>query len=153
MTQKFKVGDTVVGNKTHFLNFRRGMEGKIVEVFVKAYSVIWKGESMRNFVEEREIDLVGINSTWGELTPEQKGALLLAHQQGKAMEVKASVGKTWVTLAHNPLWLNNTCYRVKPDPVVVNSCKHISIEGVICKLTYNKIDGVLDYSSAKLSKG
>jgi hypothetical protein len=59
-TSKFKAGDAVVGNDSHFLYKRRGMEGKIVEKYGKSYSIIWKGEAMRNIVGESEIDFVTV---------------------------------------------------------------------------------------------
>jgi hypothetical protein len=213
---KFKVGDIVVGNSTHFLQKRRGMKGEIVQADFSTCYVIWDKETLRNLVGNREIDLLitenaketpwqemtpeqqveillashrgenielflfaskewcelsskpelhadycyrvkpketvkEVNTIWGEMTTEQKGALLLAHQQGKPIEIKSS-SLNWVKLEYNPMWLYHSSYRVRVEPVVVNSCKHISIERSICKLTYNKVDGVIDYSSAKLAK-
>jgi hypothetical protein len=151
---KFKVGDMVVGNSTQFLRKRRGMEGEITGVFGKTYSIIWKGESMRSIVEDSEIDLAAKqleNTTWGDMTPEQKCEILLASHRGDPIELFLLATGSWTDLIKKPEIHNEYCYRVKvKEPVVVKAAKHFKVEGVNCKMTYNKIDGVIDYSSAKL---
>jgi hypothetical protein len=102
--------------------------------------------------------------TWGDMTPEQQGALLLAHHQGKPIEVKSHVLGNWIPL-HEPLWISDAAYRTKPEPVVV----HHEMHSVLYKrtiigfaegentgsehvLTYDTEDGVPVCSSVKLSK-
>lgn len=52
---------------------------------------------------------------WKDMTPEEKGALLLADHEGKAIEAWA-YGDKWLVLV--PEWDKHTAYRVKPEPVV-----------------------------------
>lgn len=51
--------------------------------------------------------------TWGEMTPEEKGALLLAHHEGKVIEY-TDTGNTWWAPI-KPQFLDNLTYRVKPE--------------------------------------
>lgn len=55
---------------------------------------------------------------WGQMTPEEKGALLLAHHEGKTIEVSYGLpGDGWVK-SNEPDWEDNLAYRVKPGPEV-----------------------------------
>jgi hypothetical protein len=102
--------------------------------------------------------------TWGDMTPEQQGALLLAHHQGKPIQVKSHASGRWVPIEH-PLWTQETPYRIKLDPVVVHHEMHsgdheggiYGFSGVKCSnstyvLTFDTEDGVPVCSSVKLSK-
>lgn len=51
--------------------------------------------------------------TWGEMTPEEKGALLLAAHEGKAVEVYFKGG--WIGKGHGGFG-NAIAYRVRPEP-------------------------------------
>ena len=55
--------------------------------------------------------------TWGEMTPEEKGALLLAKHEGKTIQTKWANESCWV----DSNWVAFNCdtlqYRVKPEPV------------------------------------
>lgn len=51
--------------------------------------------------------------TWGEMTPEEKGVLLLAEHEGKAIEVWGASSQCWV--ACNPGWYAEAAYRVRPE--------------------------------------
>jgi hypothetical protein len=58
---------------------------------------------------------------WKDMTPEEKGALLLAHHEGKVIEW--SYFLPWETdnsTAHGgvPRWGGDCAYRVRPEPVV-----------------------------------
>lgn len=48
---------------------------------------------------------------WREMTPEEKGALLLAAHEGKVIEYQDKRGK-WLT--KNPQWWSDFAYRIKP---------------------------------------
>ena len=50
---------------------------------------------------------------WRDMTPEEKGALLLAHHEGKAIEMLFCSGE-WVTVT--PQWATNAAYRIRPEP-------------------------------------
>jgi hypothetical protein len=102
--------------------------------------------------------------TWGDMTPEQQGALLLAHHQGKTIEMKSYSFSVWVYIK-NPIWGQGVAYRVKPEPVVVHHEKYAFCRDDILGhfffgrypesthvLTYDTEDGVPVCSSVKLSK-
>jgi hypothetical protein len=52
---------------------------------------------------------------WRDMTPEQKGALLLAHQEGKVIEVKEVHQSNWSRNDY-PEWWREFAYRVRPEP-------------------------------------
>ena len=52
--------------------------------------------------------------TWGEMSPEEKGALLLAELEGK--QIQMLLENTWKDVI--PQWASLRCYRVKPEPEV-----------------------------------
>lgn len=106
---------------------------------------------------------VGKGKTFGDMTPEEKGALLLAYHEGKTLEYKIHGDCEWRLTASRPAFADRSCYRVKPEPVVVEVVKYQFIKGCDVGLTYNCllsfhthkvaytfIDGV--YSSAKVEK-
>lgn len=49
---------------------------------------------------------------WRDMTPEQKGALLLAHHEGRVIQSYIGQGD-WVKAL--PGWNDNVAYRVKPE--------------------------------------
>lgn len=53
---------------------------------------------------------------WQDMTPEVKGALLLAHHQGK--DIEFFDGYEWIKTVPN--WLPQYAYRVKPEPIIEN---------------------------------
>lgn len=52
---------------------------------------------------------------WGEMTPEEKGALLLAHHEGKEIQFYTSAF-AWAGLNRPFKWFPHRAYRVKPEP-------------------------------------
>lgn len=97
---------------------------------------------------------------WRDMTPEEKGALLLAHHEGKTIEL--FIGDDGWS-ACSPYWADDVAYRVKPEPVV----ETISIYSVrpCCglfgpdrdsddthRITFDVIDGVPDCASVKMEK-
>jgi hypothetical protein len=103
--------------------------------------------------------------TWGDMTPEQQGALLLAHHQGKTIEMLLVYSKVWHTLTGKPEFQPEYAYRIKPEPVVVHHEMHNRVhDGKLESftkgkhftstyvLTYDTEDGVPVCSSVKLSK-
>jgi hypothetical protein len=102
--------------------------------------------------------------TWGDMTPEQQGALLLAHHQGKTIEVNCWESGEWDKITY-PTWGSLCAYRIKPEPVVVHHKRYAGLckgdLGAIWKgqysdaayeLTYDTEDGVPVCSSVKLSQ-
>ena len=104
--------------------------------------------------------------TWGDMTPEQQGALLLAHHQGKTIELKGCVYNKWLDVCRpTPLWDKNMSFRIKPEPVVVSQKSYCITKGgkltafrteehlsSTYVLTYDTEEGVPVCSSVKLSK-
>ena len=59
--------------------------------------------------------MTDIPITWGETTPEEKGALLLAHHEGKEIQfINGLDVKEWKKA--EPRWAIFCAYRVKPEP-------------------------------------
>ena len=50
---------------------------------------------------------------WQDLTPEEKGALLLAHHEGEEIQFELS-GVEWIKA--EPSWEGIIAYRVRPKP-------------------------------------
>jgi hypothetical protein len=55
---------------------------------------------------------------WRDMTPEEKGALLLAHHEGKAIQLWCHEAweacGAWEACSSNPGWAGHCAYRVKP---------------------------------------
>jgi hypothetical protein len=100
---------------------------------------------------------------WRDMTPEQKGALLLAKHEGKGVEHYGPLTKSWrvgVTC-----WNPNVAYRIKPEPkvetVVLDLCgkdgwsacefAHGEHQGKH-SITFNLIDGKPDPASIKMEE-
>lgn len=103
-----------------------------------------------------------MSKMWKDMTPEEKGALLLAHHEGKVIEQRVSSPPTWKVIP-KPFWRDNSIYRVKPEPKV----KTITIytgwpegwgwsqdhdEDDTHKITFNMIDFEPDLKSIKMEK-
>ena len=96
---------------------------------------------------------------WRDMTPEEKGALLLAHHEGKEIEYH-SFGVGWVT--ERPNWFEWCRYRIKPQPKVEVVEIYGSLEFTTwgrCKqdfdthrITFNTIDGKPDPASIKMEE-
>lgn len=90
---------------------------------------------------------------WKDMTPEEKGALLLAHHEGKTIEYFDPSHQDWVKSEF--LKLDNLAYRVKPaEPVVETGVLYWSSASKRCldfristnthKITLTIRDGVVD---------
>lgn len=104
---------------------------------------------------------------WKDMTPEEKGALLLAHHEGKEIEYWYSDGSGWQTCFGNqePGRTPQFAYRIKPEPKfelvemgVINNRNGWQAYTCLTKIspshriTFNLIDGVPDCSSIKMEK-
>ena len=104
---------------------------------------------------------------WCHMTPEEKGALLLAHHEGKVIQHASTVG--WVGGA--ALWFDcpekwvpdlNLAYRVKPEPTVKEVILHgagyewgqsdIACDDDTHRITFNMIDGKPDCASIRMEE-
>ena len=88
---------------------------------------------------------------WCDMTPEEKGALLLAHHEGEEIEV---MGSKWVT-TNKPVFHGAYAYRIKPEPKIktVALCYRQDVGQVKNRIgTINLIDGEPDCDSIKMEK-
>ena len=100
---------------------------------------------------------------WRDMTPEEKGALLLAHHEGK--EIQAfNILKAGDWSRTNPLWIDDEAYRIKPEPkveVVTMDVANYDQEWEFYehkgthathRITFNTIDGKPDPASIKIEE-
>ena len=97
---------------------------------------------------------------WRDMTPEEKGALLLAHHEGKVIDAWGNVSKEWMEAG--PAWNPNAAYRIKPEPKVetvkLRAGGDLKIWGTWTDLddthsiTFNLIDGKPDPASIKMEE-
>ena len=100
------------------------------------------------------------------MSPEEKGALLLAHYEGKVIQIawiaSCSGEKVWLDQP-SPAWDNFCAYRVKPpaEKVVIftsitdspwGCTADTSPKGRTHKITFDTIDGEPDCTSIKMEK-
>ena len=103
---------------------------------------------------------------WKDMTPEEKGALLLAHHEGEVIECWQWLTNRWLVI--KPSFDDDSAYRVKPEPVV--ETRTITSWGTLnqwlrdgdvsrvheshCKykITFNLIDGKPDCNSVKMEE-
>ncbi len=101
--------------------------------------------------------------TFGEMTDEEKGALLLAYHEGKTVEYYSPHHRAWVI--DMPHWSIRTAYRVKPKPVVVEVVLYggynptsgwvfspRAVNKDTHKQTFNTVDGEMDCTSIRMEK-
>ena len=108
-------------------------------------------------VEETEM------KTWGEMTDAEKGALLLAHHEGKEIECFSESLGNWITL-FILVWYEDSIYRVKKVPIKNMEVMYMYFEDGLDpsidvymsdpthKITFDTIDGEPDCSSIKMEK-
>jgi hypothetical protein len=159
----YKAGDTVrcTGSNPYFDKYKTG---DIFTLELNDYGNI--GIDLCNgSLGDWELVCDPSDLTWGDMTPEQQGALLLAHHQGKTIEMLLVYSKVWHTLTGKPEFQPEYAYRIKPEPVVVHHEMHNRVhDGKLESftkgkhftstyvLTYDTKDGVPVCSSVKLSK-
>jgi hypothetical protein len=90
--------------------------------------------------------------TFGEMTDEEKGALLLAQYEGKTIELLSTTGN-WVGrgYADSCFYKCNT-YRVKVEPVITTGSRTGLIVGKSYTFSYTLVDGVPDCSTVTMVK-
>lgn len=98
---------------------------------------------------------------WRDMTPEEKGALLLAHHEGKVIQCFG------VDLWHDeewPFWHPEAAYRIRPEQSVEPKRETVEIRGHVGlgwssldfddddthRITFDLIDGKPDPASIKL---
>lgn len=96
---------------------------------------------------------------WRDMSAEEKGALLLAHHEGKTIEFWDE--DAWIA-AEQPLFTQYDKYRVKPEPRVEIVCMYYNTGDSIMttykgkkdsfKVSFKVVDGEPDCSSVVLEK-
>ena len=99
---------------------------------------------------------------WKDMTPEEKGALLLAYHEGKVIEYSVT-GNIWVK--SKPSWEDTLCYRIKPEPkretITMYTGNPVGPWGWTADgcsedrqylITFDLIDGQPDVTSIKMEK-
>jgi hypothetical protein len=161
-THNYEIGDKVIRNPAEISfspYFTKGKEYVIEDINYYEFGTYLKitddrGTLSGGWLPYRFLPVKAPTYTpWGDMTTEQKFEILLASHQGETIQLLLGASGDWLDLTYKPELHNEYCYRVKvKEPVVVKAAKHFVLENYWCKMTYNKIDGVIDYSSAKLVK-
>jgi hypothetical protein len=159
----YKAGDTVrcTGSSPYFDMYKTG---DIFTLELNNYGSLRAG-TCNGSLGDWELVCDPSDLTWGDMTPEQQGALLLAHHQGKTIEIKSHVSDRWIKVKQPMFTQSSYCYRSEVVPVVVHHKRYAGLckgdLGAIWKgqysdaayeLTYDTEDGVPVCSSVKLSK-
>ena len=92
---------------------------------------------------------------WRDMTPEEKGALLLAEHEGKKIEIRWR--GEWIQIPPN--WADNRAYRVRPERETVTLygsegklfSKYTYHTNTLC-ITYEIEDGEADCASVRMEK-
>ena len=95
---------------------------------------------------------------WKDMTPEEKGALLLAHHEGQVIEVWSSGWRET-----KPSWCDKLAYRVKPEPMVETVSRYSSSQDYwrftarkcsrgTHRITFDLVDGKPDCNSVKMEE-
>lgn len=103
---------------------------------------------------------------WRDMTPEEKGALLLARYEGKQIEVASPQCYVWFPAKST--WFNELAYRIKPEPkretVTLTSwgtlnqwlrdgdLSKVHKDNRKYKITFDTIDGKPDPSSINIEE-
>ena len=88
---------------------------------------------------------------WRDMTPEEKGALLLAEHEGKVIEVLSYNFAEWLEKVHT-FWKEDVTYRIRPEPKreTVALCWRHDVGGVKNRIGTIDLNGdVPDFSTIK----
>lgn len=105
-----------------------------------------KAKSPDDLIAEWE----GEPKTWGELSDEEKGALLLAHHEEKIIEYYSSGSGEWMEVSWpRQVWYSEDIYRVRPEP----KRETVTLEGPFFEgyaITVETVGGKFDCESIKM---
>lgn len=103
---------------------------------------------------------------WRNMTPEQKGAMLLAAHERKVIEYIHACSSGWhaVDWKRETIWYNDTAYRIRPEPKRETVTMHTdgksvevwdffsipTVTNATNRITFTTIDGVPDCASVKM---
>ena len=169
----FRVGDRVIGTKDA-LSHRVGKLGCVTRLQGESsVFVLWDGADRDHFVNRSEIVRLKEGpmrnedkpKMWRDMTPEEKGALLLAEHEGKAIEVfDLAYPDMWCE--DYPVWNDEAAYRIKSEPkretvtlvsygtlnqwLKNGDLSKVHKDNRKYKITFDVIDGEPDPSSIKI---
>jgi hypothetical protein len=88
---------------------------------------------------------------WRDMTPEEKGALLLAEHEGRVIQYYNQEGH-WSSLTVRPVWFEDGAYRIRPEPKRETVTLYAGHDGLppVPIGTIDLTDGKLDLGSAKI---
>ena len=97
---------------------------------------------------------------WRYMTPEEKGALLLAHHENRTLQMWRKKTGAWEDLWARPLWADDCAYRVKLEPVRETVTLYYGSAGFhdycavtsTSKITFDIEDGKPDCNSVKMEE-
>jgi hypothetical protein len=89
--------------------------------------------------------------TFGEMTDEEKGALLLAQYDGKTIEFLSKTVNNWVPTSPPEIFMSTYKYRVKVEPVITSGTSDILVGHEGYTISYTLVDGVPDCSGVTMS--
>lgn len=171
---KFKVGDRVKVVCPYFKNGEAGTVSMVktytVRIVIDGYPYsephCYHGFGFHE-LELIEKDKPMSYKTWGEMTREEKGELLLAHHEGKVIQY-LSHGGDWIDEEYSEFDVPSGFYRVKPEPVVETVVVYGRNDGGPAsqdwsigsanvpwtldthKITFDVVDGKVDCNSVKM---
>ena len=120
---------------------------------------LWKDDGICD--EGSQYDLVAewtdAPKLWRDMTAEEKGALLLAHHEGRDIECRYAFNNGW---CHDskPVWADDAAYRVKPTVDSVQcywngfNIHRANNKDRTHRITFNLIDGKPDCASIKMEE-
>ena len=99
---------------------------------------------------------------WCDMTPEEKGALLLAHHEGKVIECSMCRTSDWFVMGE-PSWTSSNAYRIRPEPKreTVTKLMHCKdgypfiadgMSNPTHRITFDLIDGRPDTGSIRMEE-
>ena len=96
---------------------------------------------------------------WRDMTPEEKGALLLAHHEGKVIEMTSYIPGTsqlaWNECPSNWRPTDTGIYRIRPEPVRETVVRYYQAGDSVFDthlITFETVDGEPDCASIKMEK-
>jgi hypothetical protein len=90
--------------------------------------------------------------TFGEMTDEEKGALLLAQYEGKTIEFLSKTINNWVSTSPPEIFMISYKYRVRLGPISSYESKSIYSGNGCYTIGYATVDGEPDCSTIKMTK-
>lgn len=120
----------------------------------------WTEDDLNAICEERQdgpfVSASDAPKTWGEMTDAEKGALLLAHREGKAIEFYSPTFRKWMDpVDAGPSWFDVQPYRIKPEPVRETVTKYYQAGDSVFdthRITFTTTDGKPDLDSIKMEE-